>query len=161
MQNRIEQEITISADLDRVWELVTRPGWWVPSEVEVPPDRTPGSLTVRSSEKWGRFVVEVVELRPKTYAAFRWASEFPGEEPGPGKATLVEFFVHPADQEGRKGREGAEGAEGGVSVTVVESGFAALDLPEGRRAAALEDNTGGWREELARLRRQALRPPAS
>jgi hypothetical protein len=54
MQDRIEQEITISADLDRVWELVTRPGWWVPSEVEVPPDRTPGSLTVRSSEKWGR-----------------------------------------------------------------------------------------------------------
>ena len=148
MQDRIEQEITISADLDRIWELVTRPGWWVPSEVEVPPDRTPGSLTVRSSEKWGRFVVEVVELRPMAYAAFRWASEFPGEEPGAGKATLVEFFVQPASGEGE------------VSVTVVESGFAALDLPEGRRAAALKDNTGGWREELAGLRDQATRPPA-
>jgi uncharacterized protein YndB with AHSA1/START domain len=141
MDNRIEQEITIRAGLDRVWDLVTRPGWWVPADNEIPPDRTLGSLTVRESQKFGRFVVEVVRLEPRTYAAFRWASEFPGEEPVPGKSTLVEFFIKPMGDE--------------IGVTVVESGFSSLDLPAARREQAWRGNTGGWQEELASLEAQA------
>jgi uncharacterized protein YndB with AHSA1/START domain len=141
MDDRIEQEITVQASLDRVWELVTRPGWWVPGDDAVPPDRTPGSLTVRASQKWGRYVVELVRLEPKTYAAFRWASAFPGEDLKPGRATLVEFFVKPAGEE--------------VSVTVVESGFGGLELPADRREQEWKSNTGGWQEELASLRTQA------
>lgn len=75
MQDVIEQEISINASLERVWDLVTEPGWWVPTEAPVAPvavDRTPGSQTVRVSEKYGRFPVEVVEMKPRTYAAFRW-----------------------------------------------------------------------------------------
>ena len=147
MQDRIEQEIVISAPLDRVWDLVSVPGWWVPSEVETEPDRTPGSQTVRESARWGRFPVEVVEMRPPSYAAFRWASQAPGADLAPGRTTLVEFFV-------------AEAADG-VSVTVVESGFSALDVPEQVRQNQLKDNTGGWSQELDSLRKRAEEPASA
>jgi uncharacterized protein YndB with AHSA1/START domain len=143
MQDRIEHEIRIDASLDRVWELVTSPGWWVPTDHEEPADRAPGSRTVRETEKWGRFVVEVVRVEPPTYASFRWASQFPGEELRPGNTTLVEFFVRPLGD--------------AVSVTVVESGFATLDAPEGVREEGLRDNTEGWRQEMAGLKELAER----
>jgi uncharacterized protein YndB with AHSA1/START domain len=141
MQDRIEQQVVINAPLDRVWELVSTPGWWVPSTIEEPADRTPGHQTVRQSEKWGRFPVEVVELRPRDYAAFRWASQSPGADLAPGNTTLVEFFVATA--------------EDAVSVTVVESGFGVLDAPDDVREKALKDNTGGWPEVLADLQKRA------
>jgi len=143
MEDRIKQEMVIRAGLERVWELVTRPGWWVPDDADpevASPDRTPGSLTVRESAKWGRYLVEVMRIEPMSYAAFRWASEFPGDIPGEGNSTLVEFFVTPA-------------SDGEVRVTLVESGFSAL--PPDRRESAWQANTGGWREELASLRDRA------
>jgi uncharacterized protein YndB with AHSA1/START domain len=141
VEDRIEQTVTIDAGLDRVWELVTEPGWWVPTEAPVEADRTPGHRTVRESAKWGRFVVEVVRVQPRSYVSFRWASTFPGEEPVAGRSTLVEFFVTERD--------------GGVEVRLVESGFSELELPEDGRVAAHRDNTGGWREELADLAARA------
>jgi uncharacterized protein YndB with AHSA1/START domain len=146
MQNVIEQEITINAGLDRVWELVTAPGWWVPTEQPQSADRTPGSVTVRESEKYGRFPVQVVEMRPRTYAAFRWASQFPGEELTDGHSTLIEFFV----QDGS-----GESSGDGVTVRVRESGFAGLAAPEEVRQSGLRSNTEGWQMELADLRKQS------
>jgi uncharacterized protein YndB with AHSA1/START domain len=147
MDDRIEQHIVINAPVDRVWDLVTTPGWWVPSDIELPADRTPGHRIVRQSERWGRFPVEVVEVRPQTYAAFRWASQFPGEDLAPGKTTLVEFFL--------------TAAQDAVTVTVVESGFAALDAPDDVRQAGFKANTGGWEQELTGLRKRAEEPPAT
>jgi uncharacterized protein YndB with AHSA1/START domain len=142
MDDRIEREITIEAPLERVWDLVTRPGWWVPTEVEEPVDRTPGHQTVRESAKWGRFAVEVVEMKPRSYAAFKWASQFPGEPLAPGRTTLIEFFVEPAGD--------------AVGVKVVESGFASLDADEAVRKAGFEANSQGWEMELAELEKHAL-----
>ena len=141
MEDVIEREITVNAGLDRVWDLVTRPGWWVPADVETPVDRTPGSRTVRESEKWGRFPVEVVQVDPKTYAAFRWASQFPGEDLAEGRTTLIEFFV-------------AQMADA-VKVTVRESGFAGLDAAEEVKQAGLAGNTDGWRLEMGSLKERA------
>lgn len=143
MQNVIEQEITINAGLERVWELVTEPGWWVATQEPVPADRTPGSVTERVNEKYGRFPVQVVEMRPRTYASFRWASQFPGEELAEGRTTLIEFFVQD------------EGVGGGVRVKVRESGFTELDAPEEVRESGFESNTEGWAIELAGLGKRA------
>jgi uncharacterized protein YndB with AHSA1/START domain len=140
MQDVIEQEISINASLERVWDLVTEPGWWVPTETGPAPDRTPGSTTLRVSEKYGSFPVQVVDVKPRTYAAFRWASQFPNTELTPTHATLVEFFVSEAE------------AGDGVLVKVRESGFAALDAPEEIRQAGVRDNTEGWRLELGDLK---------
>ncbi len=141
MQDTIERNITISAPLDRVWDLVTEPGWWVPSDAPVRADRTAGAVVVRESEKWGRFPVEVVELRPKSYAAFRWASTYPGDDLTEGRTTLIEFTVTPTDD--------------GVTVLVVESGFANLDAPEDLKNNGFESNSDGWTQELDSLRTRA------
>ena len=141
MQDVIEDEVTINASLERVWELVTVPGWWVPTDMPVPVDRTPGSTTLRESEKYGRYPVQVVEFDPRTYAAFRWASQFPNEELGSGRTTLIEFFVEPqADA---------------VLVKVRESGFAALEASEQVRQSGIDSNTEGWRTELGDLRKRS------
>jgi uncharacterized protein YndB with AHSA1/START domain len=141
MQDTIERDIVINAPLDRVWDLVTETGWWVPSDEPVDDDRTPGAVVVRESEKWGRFPVEVIELRPMSYAAFRWSSGYPGAELSPGRTTLIEFTVTPA--------------ESGVVVAVRESGFANLDAPDELKKQNFESNSGGWSQELDSLRSRA------
>jgi uncharacterized protein YndB with AHSA1/START domain len=144
MNDRIERSVLIEAPLDRVWELVTEPGWWVPTQSQAPVDRTPGTVTVRDSEQWGRFPVQVVSVDPKTYAAFRWASTSPGDDLTGDNATLVEFHL--------------AGEAGAVKVTVVESGFAALAIPEDARRKGFEGNTQGWGEQLDGLRERAQEP---
>lgn len=141
MQDTIERSITITASLERVWDLVTEPGWWVPTDAPVTAERAPGAVVVRESEKWGRFPVEVVELRPMTYAAFRWSSAFPGGDLTPGRTTLIEFTVTPADE--------------GVVVSVLESGFAKLEAPDEVKNESFESNSGGWTAELDSLRGRA------
>ncbi|HZE50055.1 MAG TPA: SRPBCC domain-containing protein [Jatrophihabitantaceae bacterium] len=141
MEDRIEQQITINAPLDRVWQLVSEPGWWVPSTAVAPIDHTPGHQVVRESEKWGRFPIEVVRAEPQTYVAFRWASQFPGEELRAGNATLVEFAITPVGD--------------AVRVTMTESGFTELDAPDSVREEAWKSNTGGWSEQLGSLRERA------
>ena len=130
-----------SRPVDRVWDLVTEPGWWVPSDAPVGGERTAGVVVVRESEKYGRFPVEVVELRPMSYAAFRWSSVYPGADLKPGRTTLIEFTVTPTDD--------------GVVVSVVEGGFAALDATSEQKDQALESNSGGWTAELDSLRDRA------
>lgn len=141
MQNVIEDEITINATLEQVWNLVTEPGWWVPTDREVTAERSPGAVVVRESAKYGRYAVQVVDLSPRTYAAFRWASLFPGEELAPGKTTLVEFTL-------------SESADA-VRVSVRESGFAELDAAEEVKQSGLTSNTEGWRIELGDLGQRA------
>jgi len=144
MTDRIERSVLIEAPLDRVWDLVTEPGWWVPTQVQAPVDRTPGAVTVRESEQWGRFPVQVVTLDPKAYAAFRWASTAPGDDLGADNTTLVEFhLVHEADA---------------IKVTVIESGFDALPVSEEVRRKGIEGNTDGWGQELDSLRERARQP---
>jgi uncharacterized protein YndB with AHSA1/START domain len=141
MEDRIEQDIVINASLDRVWELVSEPGWWVPTTVAAPVDHTPGHRIVRETSTLGRFPVEVVRVDPKTYAAFRWASQAPGAELTAGNTTLVEFRLEPVGD--------------AIRVSVAESGFAAIDAPDSVREQAWKDNTGGWQEEMAGLKERA------
>ena len=139
--DRIVQTVTINASLDRVWDLVTEPGWWVPAEVPPPIDHTPGHQVVRTSDKYGSFPVEVVRVDPQTYAAFRWASTFQGEPLTADNTTLVEFTLTPlADS---------------VEVTVRESGFAGLPAAESVRKAGFDSNTKGWSQELESLKTRA------
>jgi uncharacterized protein YndB with AHSA1/START domain len=96
---------------------------------------------VRETQKLGRFPVEVVRVDPKTYAAFRWASHEPGADLTAGNTTLVEFRLEPVGD--------------AIRVSVVESGFAAVDAADSVREQAWKDNTGGWQEEMAGLKERA------
>ena len=137
MEDRIEQRITIRATQDYVWQLVTRPGWWLPGS-RAEPARAPGRVAVVYRGDPRPYVIEVVRVEPQGYASFRWAGAFGGTEPAPGNATLVEFYVRPVGEE--------------TGVTVVESGFTSLDLPEALRDGELKGSQGGWQFELAGLR---------
>jgi uncharacterized protein YndB with AHSA1/START domain len=140
MEDRIEQRITIRSTQDKVWQLVTRPGWWLPGST-AEPARGPGRLAVEYGGDSRPYVIDVVRVEPQGYASFRWASAFGGAAPVPGNATLVEFYLRPVGDE--------------VGVTVVESGFASLDLTDALREDAWKGNTGGWQYELAGLRIRA------
>jgi hypothetical protein len=142
MEDRIEQRVAIRAAQDRVWQLVTRPGWWLPGS-GAEPASGPGRVPVACGAEARPYLIDVVRVEPPGYASFRWAGAFGGDEPGPGRATLVEFYLRPLGEE--------------VGVTVVESGFASLDLPEALRTDHWTGSQGGWTYDLARLRSAAER----
>ena len=140
MEDRIEQRIAIRSTQDKVWQIVARPGWWLPGS-EAEPARGPGRVPVAHVGDTRPYVVDIIRVEPQGYASFRWAGAFGGAEPAPGNATLIEFYLRPI------------GAE--LGLTVVESGFASLDLPEALREDRLKASLGGWQYDLAGLRTSA------
>jgi hypothetical protein len=140
LEDRIEHRITIRSTQDNVWQLVTRPGWWLPGS-RTEPARGPGRASVEYSGDVRPYAIDIVRVEPQGYASFRWASAFGGVTPAPGNATLVEFYLRPVGDE--------------IGVTVVESGFTSLDLSDALREDAWKGNTGGWQYELAGLRTRA------
>src|ERR1700748_1622522 len=119
-------------------------GWRRGSSAE--PARGPGRVAVAYSGDARPYVIDIVRVEPQGYASFRWASAFGGTEPAQGNATLVEFYLRPVGDE--------------LGVTVVESGFASLDLPEALREDEWKGTKGGWQYELAALRTRAERCPS-
>ncbi|GHJ49324.1 toxin [Catellatospora sp. TT07R-123] len=140
--DRIERETLIEASLERVWSLVAQPGFWVADAASLPGTvaREGESMVAKNSE-YGEFPVRVEKVEAPTYLAYRWASAFPGEELGEDNSTLVEFTLIP---EGDKTR-----------LRVVESGFASLAASEQVRGQAMKNNTDGWPQVLADLRKRA------
>jgi uncharacterized protein YndB with AHSA1/START domain len=142
VQDKIEREIHINAGIDRVWELVSLPGWWVGEGVDDGATFTDeGEYHVVTHPKHGRVPIKVETVQPQNYLAYRWASAFIGEEPTEGRGTLVEFWLSERD--------------GGTQVRVVESGFAALAATDEVRQQQFEGNTEGWRFELDLLAKRA------
>lgn len=142
MEDRIEQRTRIRASHDTVWQLVSRPGWWLPGSV-VEPARVLGRAMVACEGERRPYAIDVIRIEPQGYVSFRWASAFGGAAPMPGNSTLVEFYVRPDGNE--------------IGVTVVESGFSSLDLPEALREDERKGNVGGWQYEMASLRTRAER----
>ena len=129
--DRIERSITIAAPAERVWSIVSEPGWWI-NEGTIRPHRIDDAgdgVVVVHDETHGAFRIRTERLDPPRYAAFRWL----GREDEKGVGTLTEFWV--------------EDTDGGVTLRVVESGLE--NVPESEREAYLRDNTQGWEVELA------------
>lgn len=141
----IEREIFIHASIQRVWSLVSRVGFWVGDELHFDYQGDEGDLVVIETENYGSFPVLVERLAAPTYAAYRWASGYPGSAPVEGNSTLVEFTLHERD--------------GGVLVQVRESGFAKLQVAEAVRQSLYADNVGGWAAQLQALARVGAEVP--
>jgi uncharacterized protein YndB with AHSA1/START domain len=136
----VERSILINAGIERVWDLVTRPGWWI-NDGEVTDHRIErdSDLCRVHDPACGEFEILVVKLEPLSYAAFRWRSDGQTRSVD-GPTTLVEFRLD-------------DNNDGTVTVRVVESGFDGLDSPDDVRRANREGNDAGWRQELAALAR--------
>jgi uncharacterized protein YndB with AHSA1/START domain len=137
----IEREIFIRAGIDHVWSLVSKAGFWVGDELHFDADADEGETVVIDTAAYGQFPVRVDRLQPPHYAAYRWASGFPGANPAEGNSTLVEFTLVEQD--------------GGVLLRLKESGFASLAGTEDFHDSRLDDNAKGWAAQLERLRRVA------
>jgi uncharacterized protein YndB with AHSA1/START domain len=136
--DRIEQEILIAAPPEVVWELVTDPehvGAWFGDAAEI--DLRPGGDAALTWEGHGTFLARLERVEPPRFFSFRWARP-KDTPPAEGNSTLVEFSLS------------AEGD--GTRLRVVESGFAALAVPEDEKAQRFADNTEGWNIELGHLR---------
>lgn len=126
--DRIEKSIDIDAPASRVWQLIAEPGWFINEGTyrahEIERD---GDVSLVHDPTHGTFRIRTEALDEPRYAAFRWF----GDE---GGSTLVEFTVEERD--------------GGVTLRVVESGFASLPGTDADRRKAFDGNTEGWDAEL-------------
>ncbi len=131
-QDRIERQIDIDAPAEKVWGLISTPGWWI-NEGVVGDNQIErqGDLDVVRHEKWGEFAILTVLLDAPRHAAFRWMPD-PGGDPAQG--TLTEFWI--------------EDRDGGVVLKVSESGFDSLDVTEEKRRAMFADNSHGWTDQV-------------
>jgi uncharacterized protein YndB with AHSA1/START domain len=127
--DRVERQIDIDASAERVWDLVARPGWYINSGTVVsnPVLETDGDLHVLHHPVHGDWRLRTIALDRPRYAAYRWLGDN-------DESTLVEFWI-------------IDRADRGVTLRVMESGFAALGDPDWLQQR--EENVEGWRTELA------------
>ena len=75
---RIEREIQIDAPIERVWSLVSEPGWWIgdgdPSSRVATRE---GDLVVVTTHPHGRFPVLPISAGPPQYASYRGSEDPP------------------------------------------------------------------------------------
>ncbi|QDP94684.1 ATPase [Microlunatus elymi] len=137
--DRIEKNIKINAGPEKVFEIVSRPGWWINDGTEIDPEpdlRQEGDVTVVSSPKLGEYRMQTVASDPPHYVAIRWHHQLPDD--GIKRSTLVEFRLEPQPD--------------GVLLSVVESGFSKLQKPREDWLADRAGNTEGWELELGLVR---------
>lgn len=144
--DRIEQQIEIDATAQRVWELISTPGWWINGGaiVEHRIEQRDSQVVVVHDPIHGEFVLRVEALDSPRYAAYRWfgsSHEATHSDPAAEarSSTLVEFWIDEHDR-------------GGVTLRVAESGFEGLDRPAEDRRKMFDENTEGWTIELAAAR---------
>jgi len=131
--DRIEREIHIDAPIERVFALVSEPGWWIEDGPERAVTRE-GDVTYVELPQHGRFPVVPISSDAPRHLAFRNA----GPDQQPGEGTLVEFHLAECD--------------GGTLLRVVESDLAAMGAP-----FDVAGNIEGWDTELAVAKRNAER----
>jgi uncharacterized protein YndB with AHSA1/START domain len=137
----IERSIDIDASAERVWQLISVPGWYINNGTVIDHElRQEEGYVVVIDPVHGEFPMRTVRLDPPRYAAFRWFT-IPGADASRDDSTastLVEFWITERD--------------GGVTLRVLESGFASLAITAEKRRIAVDENTEGWEIELAAAR---------
>jgi uncharacterized protein YndB with AHSA1/START domain len=139
IQDRIERQIDIDAPADKVWGLISRPGWWINQGTIVDQQvERRGELDIVTHPEHGEFAIRTITLDRPGYAAFRWVPTASGKTTEADQSTLTEFWI--------------EGRDGGVVLKVVESGFASLGASEAERRTMIDGNTEGWAVEVEAAR---------
>lgn len=136
--DRIERSIEIEASAERVFGLISEPGWFVnDGEITEHTITTEGQVSTVHDPKCGTFRIETVTLEPPHYAAFRWRGGSEGLGAPDDPHSLIEFRITQI-----------AGEPSQVRLTVVESGLAALDAAAVEQRRRYDENARGWEQEL-------------
>jgi uncharacterized protein YndB with AHSA1/START domain len=135
---RIKREIVIDAPIELVWAVITEPehiNGWFGDVAEV--DLRPGGRVTFGWPEHGHAAHGLVErVEPPHAFSFRW-NRGPEADAGDDNYTLVEFTLH---------------ADGHATrLTVVESGFRDLAMPDEEKQRDADDHSEGWERELHEL----------
>ncbi len=77
-EDMIKRDTLIDASVERVWSLVSAPGFWVADPESVKgTTAVEGESTVAKNPEFGEFPVRVVKVEPPSYVAYRWAPASP------------------------------------------------------------------------------------
>jgi uncharacterized protein YndB with AHSA1/START domain len=153
VSDMIERDIFIAAPVEKVWELVSVPGWWI-NDGTLDLDSVEwldGDRAVVRHSDAGDLLVERLAAEAPRSATFRWlvsGAEVRRPEAAEDQFlyTRVTFTLTPES--------------GGTRLTVTESGFATAVMEEEARRRAHADNSEGWEIELDAARAY-LEAPAS
>lgn len=140
----IEKSVEVNAPIDRVWKLLTDPAelprWWESMEMAEFDLEEGGQMTLTWKEHGVTSARVVVVDKPIRFS-YLWAANAEGRPPSKGDQTLVEFRLQELGDVTR--------------VTVTESGFESLSIPEEERAILFADNNEGWGTVLGWVRESA------
>lgn len=140
----IERAVAIDAPLDRVWGLVSEPGWWIGDGDRSQQQRyREGDLDIIEDPKYGRFPIRTEIVEPRHHISYRWVMDRSDERPRELNSTLVEFWLSERGS--------------GTLLRVVESGFESLDVSDEDRRKAIDGNIEGWTQQLDIVRTLAER----
>lgn len=154
VSDTIERDIFIAAPVEKVWELVSVPGWWI-NEGTLDLDGVEwldGDRAVVHHCDAGDILVERLEAEAPRSATFRWlvsGAEVRRPEAAQDQFlyTRVTFTLTPES--------------GGTRLAVTECGFAAAAMEEKARRRAYADNSEGWKIELNAARVYLEAPPGT
>ncbi len=143
MADDIVKHALINTDLSTLWTAITdhkQFGDWFMVAVDNPfveGELSHGQFTFEGYEHF-KWIARVSDIEPKRRFAFYWSPAMDMEDIEFSKRpqTLVEFVLEPKDD--------------GVSLTISESGFSAMEDEEQRREA-LERNSQGWEAQMENI----------
>ena len=142
VSDTIERDILIAAPAEKVWSVVSIPGWWINdgSAIDLSLiERVTEDRAIVHHPEYGDFLVERFDVdRPRT-ASFRWLVS--GAE-GRRIDVAADQLLH------TRVTLTLTPEAGGTRLSVVESGFATAAVDEQVRLRAYEGNTEGWEIEL-------------
>jgi uncharacterized protein YndB with AHSA1/START domain len=152
VSDAIERDIFIAAPVEKVWELVTVPGWWINDgalDLDSVEQLSDDRAVVHSTND---ILIERLDAKQPRAVTFRWqvsGAEVPRPEAADDQFlyTRVTFTLTPEP--------------GGTRLAVTESGFAAAAMEEKARRRAYADNSQGWEIELGAARSYLEIPPGT
>ena len=130
--DRIERRVDIDATAQRVWDLVSRPGWFVNDGqvVDHRVEEVGDGVHIVHDPTHGEFRIRTEKLEPPYRAVFSWLGRTDEEQ-----STLVDIRI--------------EERSGGVTLSVAESGFERLGLAEAELRRHVAERSEGWEVELS------------
>jgi uncharacterized protein YndB with AHSA1/START domain len=154
VSDTISREIFIAAPVEKVWELISVPGWWINGGSALNLDtveRLSDDRAVVHHPELGDFLIERLAAEPPRTATYRWLVSGAEVARPVAKAdqfvqTRVTFTLTPE--------------AGGTRLTVAESGFATAAMEENARRRAHAENSRHWGIELDAARAYLETTPA-